>query len=56
MRSAKHVLSKDNLRTLYFALMYPYIDYGIILWGIAAKCHIYPLYGPFMYFKKRKYE
>ena len=44
MRSAKHVLSKDNIRTLYFALMYPYIDYGIILWGTAAKCHIYPLY------------
>ena len=44
MRSAKHVLSKDNLRALYFALMYPYIDYGIILWGTAAKCHIYPLH------------
>ena len=44
MRSAKHVLSKDNLRTLHFAVMYPYIDYGIILWGTAAKFHIYPLY------------
>ena len=33
MRSAKHVLSKDNLRTLYFALMYPYIDYGIYFMG-----------------------
>ena len=44
MRSAKHVLSKDKLRALYFALMYPYIDYSIILWGTAAKCHIYPLY------------
>jgi hypothetical protein len=44
MNSVKHILSKDNLRTLYFALMYPYIDYGIILWGSSPKCHINPLH------------
>ena len=44
MRSAKHVLSKDNIGTLYLDSMYLYIDYGIILWGTAAKCHKYPLY------------
>ena len=43
IKSAKNVLPKKLLRTLYYALMYPYIDYGIMLWGAAAKSLIKPL-------------
>ena len=29
----KHLLSHKHLITLYYSLIYPYLDYGIILWG-----------------------
>ena len=32
IRSAKHLLSKDNLKTLYFSLVHPYLYYGTIIW------------------------
>ena len=30
---AKHFLKRTNLVTLYFSLAYPYLTYGITLWG-----------------------
>ena len=44
LNSAKNMLSKSNLRTLYYALLSPYIEYGISLWGSASKSNINPLY------------
>ena len=38
------MLSKSNLRTLYYALLSPYIEYGISLRGSASKSNINPLY------------
>jgi hypothetical protein len=31
----KHFLPKDSLKTLYLALIQPYISYGILIWGNA---------------------
>jgi len=39
MRRVKHILSKNHLMTLYYSLIYPYIDYGITMWGSATKIH-----------------
>ena len=30
---AKHFLKRKNLVTLYYSLVYPYLTYGITLWG-----------------------
>lgn len=35
----KHLISKKYLRTLYFSIIYPYLSYGITLWGSAYKVH-----------------
>jgi len=43
IRSVKHVLSTEHLRTLYFSLIHPYLDYGIMLWGSATKALTHPL-------------
>ena len=44
LNSAKNMLTQSNLRTLYYALLSPYIEYGISLWGSASKSNINPLY------------
>jgi len=33
MRKVKHIISTRHLLTLYYSLIYPYLDYGITLWG-----------------------
>jgi hypothetical protein len=37
---AKHVLNKKHLITLYYSLVYPYLTYGITLWGAAYDIHL----------------
>lgn len=40
---AKKFLNQQHLRTLYYSLVYPYLDYGIMLWGTTNKTYIKPL-------------
>ena len=40
LRSAKNYLTEKALKTIYYALFQSHIDYGLILWGTAAKKHI----------------
>lgn len=35
----KNIVPNSYKRTLYFTLAYPYLTYGIPLWGSACKCH-----------------
>lgn len=35
MKQAKHILPADSLLALYFALIHPHINYGILAWGNA---------------------
>ena len=37
IRKIKNLLNLHNLLTLYYTLFYPYIDYGITLWGSTHK-------------------
>lgn len=39
LKRVKHILSSDHLLTLYYTLIYPYLDYGISLWGTTHKTH-----------------
>jgi len=36
MNRVKHLLNSKHLTTLYYTLIYPYLDYGITLWGSAC--------------------
>jgi len=40
LRKVKNVLNTNHLTTLYYSLIYPYIDYGISLWGSTYKTHV----------------
>jgi len=40
INSAKHVLNRKHLKTLYYALVYPHIIYGITLWGHTYQVHL----------------
>jgi len=33
IKQVKHILNIDSLKTLYFALIQPHINYGILAWG-----------------------
>ena len=33
INKAKHVLNRKHLTALYYVVVYPYISYGIMLWG-----------------------
>lgn len=44
MRKVRHVLRTNHLLILYYSLIYPYIDYGITLWGTAHKTHVHKLF------------
>ena len=37
LNSVKTLLKKHHLKMLYYTLVYPYINYGILLWGSANK-------------------
>ncbi len=36
----KHILNSLTLRTLYNSLLYPHLNYGILLWGHACKSYL----------------
>ena len=41
---ARKLLNITTLVTLYNCFLYPYITYGIEVWGAASDCHIEPLF------------
>ena len=36
---ARSILTRENLMTLYYSMVYPYLSYGIALWGGSYKLH-----------------
>ena len=40
MRKVKNILNTNHLITLYYSLVYPYIDYGISLWGSTHSTYV----------------
>lgn len=40
INKAKYVLPRKHLNTLYYSLVYPYLTYGIILWGATYQVHL----------------
>ena len=40
IRKARHVLSRKHLTTLYYSLVYPYLAYGVTLWGSTYPTHL----------------
>jgi len=40
INSLKNILSIGLLRTIYYSMIYPYISYGILLWGSSYKHHL----------------
>ena len=40
MNKVKHQLNRKHLTTLYYTLIYPYIDYGITLWGSTLSTYV----------------
>ena len=43
INSAKNILHRSHLKSLYYALVHPYLDYGVMLWGTALKRDTKPL-------------
>ncbi len=37
LKTVKHLLPPQQLKSLYYTLIHPYLNYGTILWGSAAK-------------------
>ena len=37
LKQVKKILPKESLKTLYFALIQPHINYGILAWGNSSK-------------------
>lgn len=37
---SKRYMGAENLRTLYYSMIHCYLNYGIVLWGSANKCHL----------------
>ena len=40
---ARKYLNKETLLMLYYAFIYPYIDYGILIWGASFQESLYPI-------------
>ena len=40
IRAAKHILSADNLKSLYFSLVHSHLIYGNMVWGSAYQCKL----------------
>ena len=43
MNSMKHFLPESQMKKLYFTLIHPYINYGLLLWGSAFESYLKPL-------------
>ena len=41
----KHLLNKKHLITLYYSMVYPYLDYGITLWGSSHSSYVNKLFS-----------
>ena len=39
LNRVKHILNKQHKLTLYNTLLYPHLNYGVLLWGSAAHSH-----------------
>ena len=39
----KNYLAKNTLKQLYYSFVYPYLIYGIKIWGNASNIHLYPI-------------
>lgn len=39
INSLKHILPKKYLKSIYYTLVHPYLNYGILLWGSTFKTH-----------------
>ena len=44
MKKIKNILNTNHLMTLYYSLVYPYIDYAISVWGSTHNTHVNKLY------------
>ena len=44
MRRLKNIMPPRNMLTLYYSFFYPYLDYGLILWGGAAKTALHKIF------------
>ena len=40
LNRAKHLLHRDHLIILYYSLIYPYLSYGITIWGGTYNSHL----------------
>ena len=40
LRAAKNVLTINHMKTLYYSMIHPYLDYVSLLWGSASKTNI----------------
>ena len=40
----KSLLTSNALKTIYYSLVYPYLQYGIVFWGGACKTHLDKLF------------
>ena len=40
LKPVKHILPLKLLKSLYCAMVHPYITYGIIFWGTTYQCHL----------------
>jgi hypothetical protein len=45
MRKTKNLLNSTHLLTLYYSLIYPYLDYGITLWGSTHSSYVGKIYN-----------
>ena len=44
LRKAGGILNASTLETLYYSFVYPYLTYGVEVWGSASDCYIDPLF------------
>ena len=43
MNKVKHFIPTSLMKILYYSMVYPYLTYGIALWGSTFQCHIHKL-------------
>ena len=43
MYKLKHVVTASTLKSLYYALIFPYLNYCVVVWGAAYDSHLEPL-------------